>query len=288
MEVMLVTGVNGFLGSRIKEHFKDRYQIVAPAHAEMDITNFEEVMQYFERYEPQKVIHCAAVSDVGQCTREPEKSFTINVTGTENIAKACADHHTKLVFCSSDQIYFGSRENNAHKESERVTPQNVYGRQKLEAEQRMLQNCPDAVALRLSWMYDTVSNAKWEHGDFLRNLASILQRGERASFPCYDYRGITYVGDALRNLSQVFELPGGIYNYGSENQMNTYEMVVAFFKAIGIPEERVKVNEQAFADNPRNISMNIDKIRSHGIIFPNTLEALITCMTDSGLVLSAF
>ena len=33
-------------------------------------------------------------------------------------------------------------------------PANIYGQYKLEAEQRVLELCPDSVHLRASWMYD--------------------------------------------------------------------------------------------------------------------------------------
>lgn len=277
MRKILVTGASGFLGTRICRHFRylsDTYTVIAPSHAEMDLTELKSVMDKFKENVPEIVIHCAAISDVRSCEDNPDFSYRINVEGTKAIAKACAEYHSKLIFCSSDQIYFGSGTMDAHKEDEEVNPVNQYGRQKREAESVCLSYCSDAAALRLSWMYDHLQVNADEHGDFLRSLMDALKQNQPVSYPVYDYRGITYVQDVVGSLEKVFDLPGGIYNFGSPNDMNTFDTVKNFIRELGLDEKKVTANEQAFAGNPRNIRMNIDKIKKLGISFPGTAEGL--------------
>ena len=47
MKRLLVTGASGFLGSRIIEYYRDRYEICAPSHTDMDITDKEKVAAVF-------------------------------------------------------------------------------------------------------------------------------------------------------------------------------------------------------------------------------------------------
>jgi len=294
---ILVTGGTGFLGSRICQYFSAHAgsQVLSPTHTQLDITDQENVRNYFMENQPDILIHCAAISDVGKCDEDVEKSYAINVTGVENLAKACGVNKTRMIFCSSDQVYFsknqreekegGKNQNETitdresmpmpHKESESVQPCNTYGRQKLEAEEKALTICSDAVCLRLSWMYDTKKVMEQEHGNFYANVNATLARGEICRFPVHDLRGITYTGAVIENLPKVFQLPGGVYNYGAENALCTYELVKRLFEKKGIPTSSVEPNEQAFLENPRNISMDISKIRKYGIEFHNTLENLI-------------
>lgn len=347
---LLVTGVSGFLGSRICAYFQSgtvgventqikmqmeaqtipsertkndgeeraagSYHVLSPSHTELEITDADQVMTYFRANKPDILIHCAAISDVGKCDEDVEKSYAINVTGVENLAKACRSCGTKMIFCSSDQIYFSKKSMNEsdrqdwnrknceegkkipdvadiidtvhgdekirkneritlHKETDMINPCNTYGRQKLEAEERTLAVCPDAVCLRLSWMYDTMQLLEQEHGNFYGNVKSTLERGEICSFPIHDVRGITYVGSVVEQLPKVFLLPGGVYNYGAENDLCTYELVKQLFRKVGISEGCIKANEQAFLENPRNISMDISKIRAYGIAFSSTLDELL-------------
>lgn len=275
MKKILVTGASGFLGSRIVEYYKEQYEIYTPTHSEMDITNEEEVIRFFIEHKPNIVIHCAAISDVGLCEREPELSWKINVDGSVNIAKAAADIDAKCIICSSDQVYFGSTIEVSHEEDEVLQPFNLYGREKLTVEQKCLETNEDCVLLRLSWMYDMKTLKAGEHGDFMRTLLQNIELGQRMSYPIHDIRGITSVNEVVCNLEKTFELPGGVYNFGSSNDKNTFEMVYEVFAKLGLDVNRLEKNKEAFCTNPRNISMNLDKINSFGIGFTSTVDGVI-------------
>lgn len=182
MKKLLITGANGFLGSRIAAYYAQKYEILTPSHKEMDIVDSEQVTSVFKKYTPDIVIHCAAISDVGRCERETEESYRINVLGSVNIAKAAAEIGAKCIICSSDQVYFGSLTEGAHEEDEVLKPCNVYGQHKQEAEKRCLEINPDVCLLRLSWMYDMKTLREGEHSDFFRNLISQLEREEKLYF----------------------------------------------------------------------------------------------------------
>ena len=274
MDRILITGSSGFLGSRIVRYYQGRYKVFAPSHEEMDITQPESVAAYMKMVSPDMVIHCAAASDVGWCQKNPEHSREMNVKGTEHVAMACRESGAKLVYCSSDQVYFGSEKKEPHAESEVLKPANEYGRQKLEAEKLCLSYGRENVALRLSWMYDIEKAEEKEHGNFFLTLAETITQGKAFVCPVYDYRGITDVRLVVTYLEQVFSLPGGVYNYGSEQTYNTYEMAVRLFQECGLPQELLKENKTAFSGNPRNIRMSMDKAGGYGIRFPDTLDQL--------------
>lgn len=73
MKKLLVTVASGFFGSRAAEFYRKKYEVYTPFHREMDITDEEEVYAVFENFRPDYVMHCAAISDIGECEREPER-----------------------------------------------------------------------------------------------------------------------------------------------------------------------------------------------------------------------
>lgn len=272
---IVVTGSTGFLGSRIADYYRDKYEVFTPTHSEMDITDKEAVKRYLEGVKPDIVIHCAAVSDVGTCDKEPERTWKINVNGSENIAEISRITGAKCIMCSSDQVYFGSEVKTPHLENEPLEPHNEYGRQKLVMEEKCLEKNPDSVMLRLSWMYDTERKHAQEHDNFMRKLLEDMRNNNQLSFPVYDKRGITNVRQVVENLEKVFELPGGVYNFGSYNDKNTYETMREVFDKTGCYDlSFLHENTSAFADNHRNISMNVDKIKRMGIIFSGTADGI--------------
>ncbi|MEH2941329.1 sugar nucleotide-binding protein [Lachnospiraceae bacterium KK002] len=274
MKKILLTGASGFLGSRIASFYAQKYEIYTPAHAELDITDEGSVRRMAETYRPDVVIHCAAVSDVGQCEKEPERSWKINVNGSINLAKAAGDVQAKCMICSSDQVYFGSSFSGAHREEEALSPCNLYGQEKLRAEQECLRANPDCVLLRLSWMYDVKTGKEGEHSDFFRTLISQIAGEEAIKLPVWDRRGITDVNEVAKHLEKAFELPGGVYNFGSPNEKSTYETVRGVFENLGLNTDRLQKNEEAFRGNPRNLTMCQEKINSQGIFFSDTADSL--------------
>ncbi len=277
MKKLLITGASGFLGRRIADFYAETYEIAAPTHKELDITDPDSTAFVLKKYQPDVIIHCAAMSDVGRCEKDPEQSWKINVAGSVNIAKAAGEINAKCILCSSDQVYFSRLETDnakAHREEEELRPGNLYGREKLKAEQECLSLNPDCILLRLTWMYDVKPGRPGEHGDFFRTLLPKLSGAEAIPFPVYDRRGITDVCEVVRNMGKTFELPGGVYNFGSPNENNVYETVRRAFADAGLDTGRLRKNEEAFRANPRNLAMCQEKINRHNIFFSDTADGM--------------
>lgn len=87
---ILITGSGGFLGSRLAEYFegKDGYETVAVTHEELDITDMVAVSAFFKAIRPQAVLHCAGLSNTGQCEADPLASGRINCSGNRKYSKS--------------------------------------------------------------------------------------------------------------------------------------------------------------------------------------------------------
>ena len=89
MKKLLITGTSGFLGGRIADYFREKYEIYAPSHAQLDITDEGSVSNVLEEYRPDAVIHCAGISDLAIFERERERSWRIHVDGSGD--RRCAN-----------------------------------------------------------------------------------------------------------------------------------------------------------------------------------------------------
>jgi hypothetical protein len=100
------------------------------------------------------------------------------------------------------------------------------------------------------------------------------------TWPVHDRRGITDVEEVVKNLQPALKLPGGVYNFGSEDPVSPYETVKTVLEQLGMEEAltRLTPNEAAFAEQPRDISMDLTKLRSFGIDFPSTEGSLLTAL----------
>ena len=275
MKKLLLTGASGFLGNKIADFYKEKYLLFTPTHSEMDITDEQSVSEYFAKHTPDIVIHCAAISDTGTCEKNPELSFQVNLTGSENIAKVSASYGAKCVLCSSDQVYCNSDYDNTNPESDNVNPYNVYGKHKLAAEKSCLVHNPESVHLRLAWMYDSNIDMNIPRNDFAKQLLRSIQEKSDLALPVNDKRGIADVWEVVKNIESTFDLPGGVYNFGSSNQKSTYETAVSVLSSLSCDTSHLI--EKVY-DRPRNLSMCQDNLNSFGIYFSSTEDALIRCL----------
>lgn len=272
-----VTGADGFLGSRILSYYQDKYKMTGYRHSDMDFTDLKQAERILKKDCPDILIHTAAVSDVGACEKDPDGSEKINVEGVKNLAVVCSEIGARMIFCSSDQVYVGNSVAEPHREGEDLSPPTVYGRQKIKAEELAFSILPDTVALRLSWMFAADFREGKEHGNLISSVCQTVKDGKCIQYPVYDRRSITNVWEVVRNIEIMFQAPAGIYNFGSENNESTYDVVKGFMENAGMDPGFLKKNEKAFQDCPRNLRMNMEKVKKAGASFMTTLEAL--CQT---------
>ena len=101
MERWMVTGTNGFLGSRIMEYYQDKYEITGANHGNLDITDEGAVTSFVKKARPRLVIHCAAISNTGTCQENLGLSEAVNVKGAVNLARACRETGRRVIVMRS-------------------------------------------------------------------------------------------------------------------------------------------------------------------------------------------
>lgn len=280
MQKILVTGASGFVGSRFVKRWMQEYNLLLPSHSELDITSAVSVEKYFLQHSPPVVIHLAALSNTMYCQQNPGESYKVNVEGAVNIAKASVQCGAKLIFFSSDQVYNGNIQEGPLSEDVAVAPENVYGKHKLLAEQHVQEITPAAVILRASWMYDREEEGLPVHPNFVINIARAVKEKRTLTFPVRECRGITWVREVVEFLPLAFNLPGGIYNYGAPNAMNTYETACCYCEMLAGLQSGALLHPDyvRYPEHERNLSMSVDKIfRASGgaICFSTTLNGLM-------------
>lgn len=278
MKRILVTGAGGFVGARILEQLAGPATELLPfPPGRMASISREELRGLVLRLQPDALIHTAALSDTGYCETHPEESYRANVSIPLWIAEAAREANAKLVAFSSDQVYAGLQNTGPFEEDFPLHPANVYGRHKLEAEQRVLDLLPSAVLLRATWMYDLPGYGLPIRGNLILNLLRASLHNEAFRFSCRDYRGVTYVRQAVENLLPALELPGGVYNFGCENDQDMYATARHFCTVLNIAPSLEK------ADWFRSLRMDCRKALRAGIVFDSTFDNLNRCLQDYGV-----
>ena len=277
MKKILVTGAGGFVGSRVMQQWAGRYELCTFPKGFLATAGENAVRQAVLQQRPDVILHTAAISDTGYCADHPEQAYRANVELPVWLARAAQQTKAKLVAFSSDQVYAGTKQQGPLSEALDLHPANIYGQYKLEAEQRVLELCPDSVHLRASWMYDLPGYGLPIRGNLPLNLLRAALKGKTVRFSRNDFRGVTYVRQVIENLEPAMDLPGGVYNFGSENAEDMVCTARQFAKALGIT---VKITEESWE---RNLVMDAAKLERSGIRFAATPQGIRCCLQDYGL-----
>ncbi|SFB12779.1 SDR family oxidoreductase [Clostridium frigidicarnis] len=286
MKKILVTGSNGFLASRFIDFYKDKYDIVPLTRNTLDITVENQVLDFFKHNKFDLVFHTAAISDTQKCEREPDLAEEINVRSTLNIAKACTLKNSTLVFASSDQIFNGNSNNGPYAETILPNPNTVYGHTKFECETRIKEFMDNYYNLRLTWLFTFPERCKKVNTNIITNTLNAIFNNSKLKLSDNEFRGMTYVYDVIENFEKLITLPYGDYNYGSENNLSTYDIACYLLKSMNLSnriDSTLIMDAERFKDLKRDLRISNKKLKENSIIFPITTEGLMKCIYDFGI-----
>jgi dTDP-4-dehydrorhamnose reductase len=135
------------------------HELLAIDLPELDITDADAVLAYFERHQPEAVINCAAWTDVDGAESRPEAAQAVNAVGAAALAAAAAARGAALLHLSTDYVFPGNApldsagEPRPYVESDATGPLSVYGKTKLEGELAVLGASPRNTVVRSAWLF---------------------------------------------------------------------------------------------------------------------------------------
>jgi len=283
MKRVLLTGGNGFIGTRFREAHHHNFEILSTDVDELNILNKNNVEDALRLFRPDYVIHTAAIALTEFCNENPEKCREINVTGAVNVAKACRKTGSKMIFLSTEQVFNGNPEPGPYKEDHIPVPDTMYGKNKLEAEGLIKNILDDYLILRFTWMFGIPERNRPVVANILWNTVEAVLKGEQIKVPVNEFRGLTYVNELMDQFDKIMDLPAGTYHVGSNNTKNRYDIVCHILNEMGLQNrinELIIKDREKYRDHPRDARLDTTLIQSKGIVFSDTPEAVSRCIRE--------
>ncbi len=239
---ILITGGKGMLGRTLRRRFSDHELFVADL-PEVDILDRVALTETVASFGPDVVIHCAAMTKVDDCETNEELAFRLNGMGSANVAVACKGCGARLIAISTDYVFSGDTrewmlcvggprdEGAGWRETDVTFPRTVYGKSKLAGERSVLDILPEAVVLRIAWLYGaggpsfvhTMAKLGAQEGDPLKVVDD--QRGNPTSTDA--------VADEIAFLLEHPEITGVVHGT-CEGVCSWYDLTVELFRLLGL------------------------------------------------------
>ncbi len=132
MKKILVTGGSGRFGSYLKK-YKTNNKMFFPSKKDFNILDTKKIRKYLDKTKPDILIHLAGLSRPMRLHETNiQKSIDLNIIGSANITKICAEKKIKLIYFSTNYVYPGDKGD--YKESDPILPVNSYAWSKLGGE----------------------------------------------------------------------------------------------------------------------------------------------------------
>lgn len=151
-----VTGTTGRLGGALLKRWSGPdpagLAVVALDRALLPLDRPDDIPAALADVEFDALVHCAAMTSVDECEREPDLTHRVNALAPAALAEECRRRGARMLHVSTDYVFAGA-ETGLRIESDPCQPLSVYGRAKLAAERSVLDLLPDAIVARVSWVF---------------------------------------------------------------------------------------------------------------------------------------
>ena len=234
--LLLITGATGTLGAafaRVAESRAIPHRLLS--RREMDIADPESVEKVLEGADAWALVNAAGYVRVDDAERERILCFRENTLGAAVLASACARHGVRLVTFSSDLVFDGRTSNGPYVESDEVSPPNVYGRSKAEAERLVLAAMPTALVVRTSAFF-----GPWDGYNFVHAALAALARGEEFVAADDAYVTPTYVPQlAHACLDLLIDGEAGVWHLANAGALTWADFARRAARLAGLDERLV-------------------------------------------------
>ncbi len=225
--MMLVTGANGMVGSYLQEVFEN--DLILTDIPEMDVTDKEKVCKMISEHKPEYVLHLAAETNVDKCEGEIEHAFKVNAIGTQNVALACLESGSTMIYISTGGVFNGIARQ-AHTEYDIADPVNVYGKAKLDGEKYVASILKNYYIFRAGWM---IGGGPSRDKKFVGKIVELSKTRDVIEAVDDKFGSLTYAKDFLKGIKKLIGFAEfGLYHLANGGICSRYEIAVEIAKNI--------------------------------------------------------
>jgi len=266
---ILVTGSSGQLGESLKSLVnkqKKSNSFVFVNRDQLDLSSFGSIQRYFETNKFDLIINCAAYTSVDKAEDCHEEAERINHTAVKQIAEIAKSNNIKLIHISTDFVFDGLKNQKPYFESDATSPINIYGKTKLEGENKILSIMKyNAIIIRTSWLYSEYGN------NFVATILKLTQKNSNLNIVSDQIGTPTYAGDLAKVILKIInsdnfnalEKESEIYHYSNEGKCSWYDFAKEIVSNSGSECNISPIKTEDYptsAKRPRHTLMSKEKI----------------------------
>jgi dTDP-4-dehydrorhamnose reductase len=276
---VLITGADGQLASALHARMAAEHHVVAVTRAQLDLTNYDAVIDAVRELRPDVILNGAAYNDVDGAEDHPTVALSVNAFGVRALAGAARSVGATLVHFSTDFVFDGTTDE-PYTEEIPPNPQSVYATSKLLGE--WFAGEADHYVLRVESLFGGSASSQ----DDVRPRGSSVDRMADAILSDREVRAfddrtvspsfVEDVADATLALLQT-RAPFGLYHCVGSGMGTWVDVVQELARHLNRSAQIIPVQMADFdmkANRPKFCALSNAKLASVGISMPTWQDAL--------------
>jgi len=246
---VLILGANGQLGSEFKTFLKDKVEIFAFDHKELDILDLSNLINKFFDLSPEVVINCAAYTKVDQA--EKDLAYQINALGAKNVSFASLKIKAKVVYFSTDYVFDGAK-NSPYTELDKPNPLSIYGKSKLFGEEFTKQFNPNHLILRISWLYGINGS------NFVKTIVKLAKEKGELKVVDDQFGTPTYTFDVVKQTWKLIQEDSvGLYHSSNTGQTTWFDFAKEIVEQLNLNAKVLPIKTSEFPTLAKRPSFSV-------------------------------
>jgi len=237
---VLIIGAEGMLGHDLEAVLGMENEISTTTIHTLDITDLEKTVKTIGDINPDLVVHAAAFTDVDGSEDRADLAYQVNVMGTRNVAVACQEADSALVYICTDYVFDGTK-GTPYQEYDQTNPLGMYGKTKYLGEVQVRDLLDKFYIVRTSWLYGY-------HGpNFVATMLSLAEKMDSIKVVADQIGSPTYTVDLAQAIALLIKKPAyGIYHVTNSEHCSWYEYAQLIFQMREVDVELVPVTTEEF------------------------------------------
>uniref|UniRef100_A0A7C4XNP2 dTDP-4-dehydrorhamnose reductase n=1 Tax=candidate division WOR-3 bacterium TaxID=2052148 RepID=A0A7C4XNP2_UNCW3 len=208
---VFITGADGGLGSEVRNLLKrEKINFLGVDIKQLDITDFKKTNEVILNYQPDVILHFAAISNVDECERNKELALRTNSLSTLGLVTIAKKIGAKFLYTSTSFVFDGYAEE-PYFEYSTPNPICEYGRTKLIGENFIKEVYDRFYIVRTSWLFGENSKT------FISKFLKTEEKPHSINIICDQFGSFTYIPD----LAEAIFLLIKSENYGTYHLTNS-------------------------------------------------------------------
>jgi dTDP-4-dehydrorhamnose reductase len=266
----LVTGASGLLGINYSLQLCNEFTVIGQVNqhtlkqapfevVQADLSERGSVEKLISSTHPDIIVHCAALANLEACETDPKLAWRLNAEVPVDFARETEKKGIYFIHISTDAVFDGQKGN--YSEEDDPHPLSIYARSKLDGEQAVLRENPQAVIARVVF-YGWSLRGTRSLGEFFFNNLSMGRQVKGFTDVIFCPLEVSQLTDLLRVF--IHKRLSGVYHTVSSEYWSKYDFGMAIARKFNFDQNLLQpaswVDGDLKATRSPNLTLNTQKL----------------------------